>query len=406
MEPGRVRHALLLLLLLLGSSPLGPQDVAAATSAAPKSARRQRAEVELRQAFLDLQVPVQGAPPPKLSHASQASPWGSPSTSSTNHTPPVGLAVKLEDWGLFATLSSLATAILHAVGSERTLCLKSARPGKRVMNSWPYYPSAEFETKHGCTSYRCYLALASKVDLFPRGCGAVWRKARRKTATKAINVVNNEFECATHFPALERFGVPVSELREIVVMWLFEPTAPVKAYVDRRRQQTAWPWPWPWPRSGSDEVALPGHASPHGVSLGIITIHLPTAASPPHNPTTITHNSPPSRLKYAAVHVRWGDKLNTETVGRALTAEHYVNAARGVMRATKTATLFLATTSPRAVVEIRRGLNPPNESLVVPTISTRLDDSKAKEARCVPMLVPTWVLLHLVFCSLPLLLYP
>ena len=104
--------------------------------------------------------------------------------------------------------------------------------------------------------------------------------------------------------------------------------------------------------------------------------------------------------------MRWGDKLNTETVGRALTAEHYVNAARGVMRATKTATLFLATTSPRAVVEIRRGLNPPNESLVVPTISTRLDDSKAKEARCAPMLGPTWVRLHFIFCSLPLLLHP
>ena len=49
--------------------------------------------------------------------------------------------------------------------------------------------------------------------------------------------------------ALERFGVPVSELREIVVMWLFEPTAPVKASLAS----------FPWMPRGAGTVEVTEH---------------------------------------------------------------------------------------------------------------------------------------------------
>ena len=66
-----------------------------------------------------------------------------------------------------------------------TLCLKVQRPGRGSMQPWAYYPSESFEAQHSCTSWRCYLGMAADVDLYPQpGCGAVWRKTRRKMAVQ------------------------------------------------------------------------------------------------------------------------------------------------------------------------------------------------------------------------------
>ena len=111
--------------------------------------RRVDAERELWSEFRRLQVPLDLPP--------------AGNTSAT--TKRVGLAVKFENWGLFATYQSLVSAILHTVGNNMTLCLKVQRPGRGSMQPWAYYPSESFEAQHSCTSWRCYLGMAADVDL-------------------------------------------------------------------------------------------------------------------------------------------------------------------------------------------------------------------------------------------------
>lgn len=232
-------------------------------------------------------------------------------------TESTALAIKLNHWGLFSALNTLARTILHAVAADATLCLRAERAGP---NGWPYFPSPRFEARHNCSSFACYLDVAGGVDLFPPGCDGAWARARGRGAEPQFNLVRDGSLAALR----RRFGGGASphELRGIVARWLFVPAAATRAHVAAQRAR----------------VGLDGAAP------------------------------------WVSLHVRWGDKLNEE--GRRVGADEFVAAARPMMRRANASRLFLATSSPRAVAEVRGALAP-TERLCVPNL-TRVSDDAAR----------------------------
>lgn len=92
------------------------------------------------------------------------------------------LALLGSPYGLYASLHTAVTAVLHAIGNDQPLCLKAHRERHRHSAKWLYYPSKEFEAAHRCSSYNCYWNLTASINLYPMGCHKVWAAAVAKAA--------------------------------------------------------------------------------------------------------------------------------------------------------------------------------------------------------------------------------
>ena len=236
--------------------------------------------------------------------------------------PSRGLLFQLSKWGLFMGMNALAKAVLWTMATNTTLCLIS--PGPKY---WPYHPSKDFETSHGCTSYECYFSF--NVSLFPPGC--------RRLQASGAKVLSNDFDLrgfitnGNDFPPIHgtrgtmeylqhHYRVHSNILRSMVTRWLFAPSIHTLNHIDARQRM----------------------------------LKLPS--------------------RYVSVQIRWGDKVNMEA--KKISASEYVTAARQLATDDSAKrSIFLATSSPTALSEVRQVLR--TEETMYSINSSHVPDEKA-----------------------------
>ena len=243
------------------------------------------------------------------------------------------LLLRWNKWGLYCSWNALVRALLWALVSNRTLCLLEADPSPPVRKGeppWPYHPSVEYERRHNCSGLRCYVDFPV-AELWPPACASAVRGggAGAGAAAGAATVsAPQHFKVSAYDPvmcgAATRFDaaslgttragfVPGAlanlsaalggrwdepTLRSVVTRWMFEaPSAATRAFLAWRAR----------------ELALPAD--------------------------------------FVAVHIRWGDKTAKET--QRINASEYVAAARLFAPDEARRDLFVATTSPQALADVR-----------------------------------------------------